>query len=90
MMKVNRIPVPAGSAVQLKRCGLHVMLLDLPVEVKEGDEFTLALLFEKSGKKENKVNCPVPDIEGNPKEAVANKIFTSLTGRRIHPLLPLS
>jgi len=55
MMKVSRIPVPAGSAVQLKRGGLHIMLFGLPVEVKEGDEFTLTLIFEKAGKKESKV-----------------------------------
>jgi copper(I)-binding protein len=55
MIKVIRIPVPAGTTVTLKRGGLHIMLFNLPIEVKEGDEFTLSLLLEKSGKKEIKV-----------------------------------
>ncbi len=51
MTKVSRIPVPAGSTVLLKRGGLHIMLFNLPIDVKEGDEFALTLTFEKSGKK---------------------------------------
>lgn len=55
MVKINRIPVPAGATVRLKRGGLHIMLFNLPIELKEGDEFTLTLIFEKSGRKDLKV-----------------------------------
>lgn len=55
MMKVNRMPVRAGTTVTLKRGGRHIMLFNLPIEVKEGDEFALTLMFEKSGRKDIKV-----------------------------------
>lgn len=55
MTKVSSIPVPAEATVQLKRGGLHIMLFNLPIEMKEGDEFALGLMFEKSGKKDIKM-----------------------------------
>lgn len=55
MTKVSRIAVPAGATILLRRGGLHIMLFNLPIEVKEGDEFALTLTFEKSGRKVIKV-----------------------------------
>lgn len=49
MVKIDRIVVPSGRSVELKPGGLHVMILNLPDEVKENYEFRLRLRFEKSG-----------------------------------------
>ncbi len=49
MYKIDRIPVPAKTTVELKRGGLHIMLFNLPVELGEGQEFKLTLIFEKAG-----------------------------------------
>ncbi len=55
MVKVERIFLPGKSTVELKKGGLHIMLFNLPIEVKEGDEFTLTLILEKAGEKDVKV-----------------------------------
>jgi copper(I)-binding protein len=53
MSAVDRLPLPAGKAVELKPGGYHVMLLDLVAQLKEGDTVTLKLTFEdKSGRKQ--------------------------------------
>ncbi len=49
MFKIDRIPVPAKSTVELKRGSLHIMLFNLPIELKEEQEFKLTLIFEKAG-----------------------------------------
>ena len=49
MMKVDYILVPEKSDVILKRGAMHIMLFNLPVIAKEGQEFTLLLKFEKAG-----------------------------------------
>jgi copper(I)-binding protein len=49
MMKVDRINIPAKSSITLKKGSFHIMLFNLPVEVKEGQEFSVSLKFEKSG-----------------------------------------
>jgi len=49
MFKIEKIPIPAKSTVELKKGGLHIMLLNLPIELKEGEEFKLTLIFEKAG-----------------------------------------
>ncbi len=49
MVKIDRLVVPSNSAIELKPRSLHVMILNLPDEVKEGYEFRLRLRFEKSG-----------------------------------------
>lgn len=54
MMKVDRISIPAKSSVTLKKGSLHIMLFNLPVEVKEGQEFAVSLKFEKSGERKVK------------------------------------
>jgi copper(I)-binding protein len=51
MMKVDYILVPEKSDVILKRGAMHIMLFNLPVTAKEGQEFTVLLKFEKAGEK---------------------------------------
>jgi len=46
MQPVDKIDVPAGEKVQLKPGGLHVMLMDLTRDLKEGDQYTLTLEFQ--------------------------------------------
>ena len=47
------IEVPAGKSVDLTPSGQHIMLLDLPQQVKVGDKVPLTLVFEdKAGKRE--------------------------------------
>ncbi len=50
MRKIDRIPVPAASRVELKPGGLHVMFIGLKRPLKEGETFSLALDFEKGGR----------------------------------------
>ncbi len=43
------IPVKAGSMVELKPGGFHIMMMGLSAPLKEGEMFPLTLSFEKSG-----------------------------------------
>ena len=43
------IDVAAGSPVELKPGGLHLMLIGLKAPLKQGDSFPLTLNFEKAG-----------------------------------------
>ena len=53
MRAVDKLPLPAGKAVELKPGGYHVMLMDLAQPLKEGDTVPLKLTFEdKAGKKQ--------------------------------------
>ena len=53
MRAVDKLPLPAGKAVELKPGGYHVMLMDLVQPLKEGDTVPLKLTFEdKAGKKQ--------------------------------------
>jgi len=49
MQEVQQIDVPAGSSVQLKPGGYHVMLIDLAKPLAVGDTFELTLTFENAG-----------------------------------------
>ena len=52
MREVPAIEVPAGKPVDLKPGGYHIMLMNLPQQVKAGDDIPLALVFEdKDGKR---------------------------------------
>ncbi len=46
MVEVGRIDLPAGETVSLEPGGLHIMMLDLPAPLEEGDTFELTLDFE--------------------------------------------
>ena len=43
------IEVPPHGAVELKPLGLHVMLMGLRKPLKEGEEFSMTLVFAKQG-----------------------------------------
>lgn len=54
MRPVQGIDLPAGKAVELKPGGLHVMLMDLKQQVKEGEQVPITLTVEhKDGKRES-------------------------------------
>jgi copper(I)-binding protein len=51
MVKREKIPLPSGSVVELRPGGLHIMVYKLPKDIREDQEFTLRLVFEKSGER---------------------------------------
>ena len=51
MVKRDKISIPAKSVVDLRPGGVHIMVLKMPSDIKEGQEFNLFLTFEKSGEK---------------------------------------
>ncbi|MFN3976617.1 MAG: copper chaperone PCu(A)C [Aquificaceae bacterium] len=57
MRRVNALEIPAGSKVELKPGGYHIMLINLNKPLKEGEKVEITLKFEKSG--EIKVEAPV-------------------------------
>jgi copper(I)-binding protein len=61
MHAVDRIPLPAGKPVALAPGGYHVMLMDLPAPLKEGETVTVTLTFaDKDGRKTTQeVKAPV-------------------------------
>lgn len=64
VMKMRAVPgidIPAGKGAELKPGGLHVMLLDLKKQLKEGDTVPLTLVLEGKDKKRQsiEVNAPV-------------------------------
>jgi len=51
MSAIDRLPLPAGKAVDLKPGGYHVMLMDLVAPLKEGDTVPITLtVADKAGK----------------------------------------
>jgi copper(I)-binding protein len=55
MRAVEKLPLPAGKAVELKPGGYHVMLMDLVQPLNEGDTVPLKLTFEdKAGRKQTR------------------------------------
>lgn len=46
MREVGHLELPAGTAVELKPGGYHVMLLDLAEPLEEGKDIELRLIFE--------------------------------------------
>lgn len=57
MREVPAIEVPAGTSVELKPGGLHIMLMGLKSPLKTGKSFALILKFERVGELE--VEVPV-------------------------------
>lgn len=54
MSAIERLPVPAGKAVDLSPGGYHVMLMGIAKPLQDGDTVPLTLTFEdKGGKKTN-------------------------------------
>jgi len=61
MREVKAVELPAGKAVTLDPNGLHVMLMGLKQQVKEGEQVPLTLFIEdtKGGKHTLQVQAPV-------------------------------
>lgn len=49
MRQVDGIALPAGTTVELRPGGYHVMFIGLKAPLKAGDSFPLKLRFEKAG-----------------------------------------
>jgi len=49
MQQVDSVELPAGSRVEFKPGGNHVMLFDLRQPLNEGERFSLTLKFEHAG-----------------------------------------
>jgi copper(I)-binding protein len=49
MHAMDSIALPTGKAVELKPGGMHVMLIGLKGQMKEGDKVPIALAVEKKG-----------------------------------------
>jgi len=63
MRQIPSIPLPAGTTVELKPGGLHVMLFELTAQAKEGDTVPLTLVIETGGKQETvEVNASVRPV----------------------------
>ncbi len=63
MRMIESIPVPAGETVELKRGGLHIMLIGLKKPMKEGESVHLVLNFKTAGKIE--IDAPVKKQDMN-------------------------
>ena len=59
MRKIDSLDIPAGTAVELKPGGYHVMLIGLVKPLVAGSNVELTLTFEKAG--DVKVTVPVRD-----------------------------
>lgn len=62
MYKVDKIEVPANGEALLKPMGLHVMLIGLNKQLKEGDTVNLELVFDNG--ESVKVAAPVKKLQG--------------------------
>lgn len=70
MRRIEGIPIKGAQSVVLKPGGLHAMLIDLKVPLKEGDKVTFTLIFEKAG--DLQIDVPVAKIgAGGPTGAPA-------------------
>ena len=67
---VSGIDLPAGQAVELKPGGYHIMLLDLPGQIKEGDHVALTLVVEDDKHQQRRV----------PVNAIARPLGAAATG----------
>ncbi len=50
MGAIEKIRLPKGKSVELKPGGLHIMLMGLKQQLKEGETFPLSLYFAEAGK----------------------------------------
>lgn len=51
MVRREKIPIPARSVLEMRPGSLHIMVINLPKGTRVGYEFTLRLVFKKSGEK---------------------------------------
>ncbi len=55
MFRRDRTPLPANGVLELRPGGAHIMVFNLPKDAGIGYEFTLRLVFEKSGERRTSV-----------------------------------
>jgi hypothetical protein len=60
MQPIKEVPIPAGDKVKFEPGGKHVMLINLPADLKEGDTLQLSLTFAQVGKIELEVPVRQP------------------------------
>lgn len=60
MIAIDKIDLPAGKTVKLEPNGLHIMLIGLVKDLKDGDKVALNLVFKDGSKKA--VEVPVRKI----------------------------
>ena len=81
MRQVSGIDLPAGQAVELKPGGYHIMLLDLPGQIKEGDRVALTLVVEDDKHQQRRV--PVNAVRwAPPRPAMAPRRRAGQVGDR--------
>jgi len=61
MVKAEKIRIPSKNIVELKPGGLHIMIFKMPEDIKEGYEFKMHLVFEKSG--ERQINVKLKGVD---------------------------
>jgi periplasmic copper chaperone A len=59
MRAVPRVALPAGTRVQFKSGGYHVMLFDLQQPLEPGDEIILLLVIEDGAGRNSRIKVPV-------------------------------
>lgn len=67
MRAVPSLTIPAGATVPLRHNspdGYHLMLLDLPLPLEDGDRFTVTLTFERAGSREVTAWVQTPRVPG--------------------------
>jgi periplasmic copper chaperone A len=60
MMHQDKVPVPDNQKLEFKPGGLHVMLMNLKEDLKEGDHFTVTLTFEEIGQMQVEAEVRTP------------------------------
>jgi len=57
MREIGKVEIPGQSTMRFEQGGLHVMLIQLNRQLRDGDTFELTLLFKENG--ERTVEIPV-------------------------------
>jgi copper(I)-binding protein len=52
MAMVETVKIPSKSTVEFKMGGSHIMIENMPKTISEGSQFTVTLVFAKSGEKQ--------------------------------------
>lgn len=60
MREIAGVDIAAGSSVELKPGGYHVMLINLNQQIRDGDVVPVSLVFEDKNKKRETVEIKVP------------------------------
>lgn len=84
MRPVEQLELPAGKAVELKPGGYHVMLMDLPREVKAGETVPLQLVLEAADGKRQTVDVQAPVRAVNASAGTAPAHDASHAGHGAH------